>query len=145
MEKAISLLADLPDINVKNADGACLLHTAIAYKNHAVIKPLLEAGIDVNAVDADGLTPLHYAAVYQNASVAEEILSRGGDLGIIDRYGNTALWRAVFHARGKYEVVEVFLRHGGGKFATTKNLHGTSPLDMATQFGEKQLIEMLQS
>lgn len=137
-------LAAVPDINVRNAEGQNLLHTAIAYANQSAISELLRLGIDVNAQDSKGQTPLHYAATYQNVDTAEQILSNGGNLSLVDLQGNSALWCAVFNARGKYGVVEVLLRHGGHDFSGVKNKHGKSPIDFATQIGDKQLVALLE-
>lgn len=141
---AATALATAPDINVRHDDGQNLLHTAIAYSNQSVIDELLKLGIDVNAQDSKGQTPLHYAATYQNVDAAEQILSNGGDLSLVDVHGNSALWSAVFNARGKYGVVNALLRHGGKQFSAVKNKHGKSPVDFATQIGDKELIALLE-
>jgi ankyrin repeat protein len=59
---AIKALTQLPATDVKNADGAGLLHTAIAHRNRSAIGARLNSGIDFNSPDARGQTPLHYAA-----------------------------------------------------------------------------------
>lgn len=140
---AMTIVASTPEINVRNDDQENPLHVAIAFGNQPVVDELIKRGIDVNAQDSKGQTPLHYAATYQNVDAAERILSNGGDISVVDLHGNSALWTAVLNARGKYEFVEVILRHGGRRFAGLKNKHGKSPADIATQFGDKRLIELL--
>ena len=141
---AVTALANTHDINLKNDDEQNFLHVAIVYGNQSVIGHLLISGIDVNSPDSKGQTPLHYAAAYQNADAAEQIFSSGGDIALLDTHGNTALWTAVFNARGKYRVVEVFLQHGGRQLAGVRNNHGKSPLDFARQIGDKTLLTMLE-
>ncbi len=140
---SVAVLEDLPDINVKNVDGQGLLHTAIAYGNHSLIAPLMKTGIDVNATDRNGQTPLHFAAAHKDLIAAEQLLCGGGEVAIEDKHGNTALWTAVFNARGKYDVVGVFMRYGGQRLSRKKNRHGKSPLDFARQIGDSQLAVML--
>ena len=141
---AVPDLSKIPDINVTNENGANLLHVAIAYKNFTAISELMRLDINVNVQDYKGQTPLHYAAIFQSQEAAEAILAKGGDISLVDSHGNSALWSAVFHARGKYSMVELMLRNGGAKLANQKNLHGRSPIDFAKQIDDEHLAQLLE-
>lgn len=52
------------DVNVKDADGATVLHIACAMGNKEMAKYLLDKGADVNAKDNEQSTPLHKACFH---------------------------------------------------------------------------------
>jgi ankyrin repeat protein len=140
---ALSVLRELSDVNIRNADDENLLHVAIAYSNNDAAVELIHQGVDVNAQDRTGRTPLHYAGAYQNAMVARQILEHGGDLEILDEHGNSPLWTAVFNAKGNYDVVNVLIERGAAKTAYLKNKHGRSPIDFAAQIGDTVLLDSM--
>jgi ankyrin repeat protein len=140
---AIPMLSAIADINLRNADGENLLHTAIAYGNHAAAIALIQRGIDVNAQDRRGQTPLHYAAALGDAEVARAILENAGDLAIVDSHANSAMWTATFCAKGTYTLVELLVQFGGGRAAALKNRHGRSAIDFARQIGDEKLLKLL--
>lgn len=129
------------DINQLNDDGQNLLHEAISYGNELIAKELVERNIDVNQKDLHGQTPLHYAATYNQRSIAACVIEMGGDLGVNDMYGNQPLWTAVFNARGKHDVVKLFV--DAGAVIDHKNHSGRSPLDFSRQIHDQYMIEIL--
>lgn len=74
--------------------------------------------------------------------IAAKIIENGGKLEKKDCYGNTPLWYAVFNARGKYELIELFLQSGAN--SASKNNIGKSPLDFALQINDERLQRILQ-
>lgn len=140
-----AIIADVPDINIRDEDGQCLLHEAAASKNEQATKELIRCGIDVNAKDKHGQTPLHFAANRSCAALVRLILSNGGDFAIQDEHDNTPLWTAVFKARGNYATVATFLEFGAAQVATLKNRYGRSPLDFAKQIGDSELVGLLET
>lgn len=140
---AVPLIRALENINVTNDDGATLLHAAIAYGNEDAARVIIERGADVNAQDNDGVTPLHLCVVHDNLPLAELIFAAGGVVNLLDKHGNSPLWTAVFLARGKYELVQCLLRHGGQRMANVANRHGHSPYRFAKQIGDTTLQALL--
>ena len=129
------------NINMINKFGQSLLHEAIIYKQHDIALDLLKRDIDVNIQDNKGQTVLHFISFYPDAILAEHILEKGGNLELIDSYGNTALWYAVFNARGKYEIVKLFMKYKSNQLV--KNKSGRSPTDFAKQIKDELLLDIL--
>lgn len=130
------------DINITNEYNQNLLHEAVAFNNTEIGIDLISRRIDVNHKDNEGFTPLHFTAHYNNFVLTEAILNCGGNPNIKNKYSNNAIWVATFNARGKYELVKLFKKHGGDPHA--KNLNGKSALDFARQIGDKNLISILE-
>ncbi len=129
------------DINILNEDKENLLQVAIAYNNLEITDDLIKKGINLNHQDKKGLTALHYIAEYGFLELAKILVEKGADINIKDSYGNNALWIATFNARGKYEMVSLFVKNGGDPF--NKNNNNKSALDFAKQIGDDELIDIL--
>lgn len=129
------------DVNIRDVDGQSLLHEAVAYGSNLIGHDLLKREIDLNHQDNNGQTALHYAAVHGNFILAKDIVEFGGDPNIKDKYGNNALWTAVFNAKGKYDIVELYVEAGG--IADSKNKSNRSPLDFAMQIKDDRLVDIL--
>jgi len=134
-------LIDTIDINIKNEFEQCLLHEAVVYHRSEIAIDLLKRNIDINNKDRNGQTVFHYAALHNEITIAKMIINKGGDINNVDDFGNNALWTAVFYARRKYELVELFVNSGGD--ATHKNKSGMSALDFAVQINDNELINIL--
>jgi len=129
------------DIDIENEFGQNLLHEAIASKKYSIAEKLISLGIDVNHQDNNGQTPLHYSAIHGDRKVAKIILENRGMLDIEDKYGNEPLWHAVFNARGKYDMVNLFM--SGIPDVNHKNKNGKSPLDFARQIKDHHMVSLL--
>ncbi len=129
------------DINIKGNEGQSLLQEAIAYKQTEIALDLIERSIDVNIQDKKGQNALHILGFFPNTLLAQKIIESGGNLELKDMFGNTPLWYAVFNARGKYELVELFIEQHADP--TSKNKAGRSPIDFARQIKNEKLIKIL--
>jgi ankyrin repeat protein len=138
--KELAAFADV-DLTLKNQSGQTFLQEAIASNQEELCLMLIQRGVPTNAQDATGQTALHFVALHKLHSVAEAILQAGGDLGLADSYGNTPLWTAVFHARGDYRIVEIFMRYRPDPMK--KNHAGRSPLDFSRQIKDSHLEALL--
>ena len=133
---------DSADINLTNRNHQNLLHEAIARNKPDIAIELIRRQIDLDCQDHVGMTPLHYAACYQSAKIAKLILDHGGNPSIQDRHGNSALWYAVYEAKGEhYDLVKLLMNAGTDPFS--KNLHGKSPYDFASQINDTKLLQLL--
>jgi uncharacterized protein len=141
LEKYYSFI-DSIDINILNERGGNLLHDAISYKKKEIALDLIAKGINVNQQGNKGMTPLQHALELKDYDVVYAIIEAGADVNIRDSYGNNSLWTAVINA-GDYGLVKLILEKGGD--ALTKNKAGRSPLDLANQIGDEQLIKLLKS
>uniref|UniRef100_A0A671NLB9 Protein phosphatase 1 regulatory subunit 16A-like n=1 Tax=Sinocyclocheilus anshuiensis TaxID=1608454 RepID=A0A671NLB9_9TELE len=74
------LVASGADLNVKDEQGATLLHVAAANGYMSVGELLLEHRISPNDRDADGWTPLHAAACWGQIQMVELLVANGANL-----------------------------------------------------------------
>ena len=129
---------ELPDGDARTP----LVNAAIA-GNLPVVRWLLECGANGNAQDRNGFTALHFAVQEKHAQVIRLLLDHDVDVTLKDSYGNAPLWRAVFDARGDYEIVRMLLPHGVDPLA--KNDSDRSPMDFAETIGDEDLRALLAS
>ena len=129
------------DINIRNVNGQSLLHESITYNQSEIALDLIERSIDVNIQDENGQSSLHLIGFHPIVEVAKKIIEKGGNLELQDLYGNTPLWYAVFNARGKYELVKLFITCNSNPIS--KNKAGRSPVDFAEQINDKILLNIL--
>ncbi|MDN3693601.1 ankyrin repeat domain-containing protein [Chryseobacterium tructae] len=115
-----------------------LLQEAIVSKNYEIVTYLLNCDIDVNHSDKDGKTPLHYSIANNDFQSTQSLLKKESiEINKKDIYGNNALWVAVFHARGYYNIVKLMKQSGAD--SNSKNNNNKSPLDFARQIDDVEL------
>jgi len=130
-------------IDITNVDGQSLLHEAISYNKNDIAEILIRNNINLNIQDNNGQTALHYAAMHMNVDIAKLILQNGGTINVSDNYGNEPLWTAVFNARGKYDLVRLYIEFGADSYY--KNKAKRSPIDFAMQIKDMELVKILES
>lgn len=106
-----------------------------------VVRELLQGGISPEVRDTYGLTGLIWAGRKGQVGVAEVLLAGGADLESKDRRGRTALHHAV--ALKHTDFVAYIAKQGA--FLNPVDVHGCTPLDLATMAGDKMvaLLEQL--
>jgi ankyrin repeat protein len=129
------LLARGADPDARDGDGRTPIFSAVLGGSLALLGLLLESKANVNARDAHGWTALHVAAEEVLPEMASLLLARGADANAADDEGATPLWRAVFSARGRYEVVRLLRAHGAKD--NVKNRSGETPRQLAARLGEE--------
>lgn len=138
---SLANLAMAGNLNLVNEDGQSLLHEASAYKSFDCAKILIGAQVNLDFKDTKGQTALHYCAAGGALDIAEIIVDAGADISLSDKFGNEPLWTAVFNARGKYEMVEFFIRAGSDP--DHKNNSRKSPIDFARQINDVKMLAVL--
>jgi ankyrin repeat protein len=115
------------------------LHTAVNYKQPALVSLLLARGARVDARDGFGRTPLLIAAGVSDAEIARKLLDRGADVNATGKMNYTPLHWAVI--RGRRDLFNLLIDFGADVNALS--IHGQSPLHLAAAAGSSEMIGRL--
>lgn len=105
---------------------------------------LLSKGVDINARDKRGVTALHWAISTGKYPLAEFLIQKGADVKVSiatmpGAEGATPLHFAAGH--GQARLVSLLLSKGADPTAKTKN--GQTPLDIATEYKQDEIVKLL--
>jgi ankyrin repeat protein len=140
-----------PDINTINKEGYTPLHLAVRRPdNEKAIGHLLQKGADVNITDPTGRNALLVSVGSNQKEYIRLLVSKGIDINSQDEDGNTALHYPLSNVlRDKRylpystEIVKILVEEGADPHI--KNKEGKSPMDLAEESGENELISLLKS
>jgi ankyrin repeat protein len=125
-----------------DADGRTPLMLAVLAGDPVAAASLVDAGADVDAADHEQKwTALHFAARDHHAALVRLLLDAGAEVDPVDVFGDTPLWRAVMTAGSDLSTLSVLLGHGADP--RRKNRHGLSPLDLARESGQEDVVALL--
>ncbi|NXU49567.1 ANKE1 protein, partial [Turnix velox] len=116
------------------------LMTACASGNIDVVQYLLEKGADVNATDNFLWTPLHHACYKGYLDIVELLVKAGAAVDAPSIGNATPLMRAIEISR--LDMV-YFLMEAGADIKMT-NRNGKNTLDIAKEFADSRIIDLLQ-
>lgn len=115
-----ALLGHGAEVNSRDAKGHSALHMAAANDQAGAVDALIEAGANIEMRSNTGQTPLAHAANRGKAKSLLVLLQQGASVGARDNWGQTPLHLACrFQPEGLEEVVDLLLRSGADKTATT--------------------------
>jgi ankyrin repeat protein len=123
--------------DARDEQGRTPLFSAVLGAAVGLVGLLLEAGANPSAADEEGWTPLHFAAQEYLPEMARLLVARGADVNARDLEGNTVLWRAVFSAAGRPEIVQLLLAKGARD--DVANAAGETPRELAERLGSTVL------
>jgi ankyrin repeat protein len=135
-----SALEKEKDIDIIDFDGRTALGHAAAEGQIDIVRFLIDHGANINSQDNFGYTPLHFTCQNQHVEITRLLLGKGALIEIVDKFGNTPLSRAVFSSRGRGEVIQLLLAAGADR--NKKNNYGVSPLDLAKNIGNYNVIQL---
>ena len=149
-------------LSVRTGSGGTILHVACDKGDINLVKKLLEAGADPNVTDEFGFTPLMRAVVSTSKSgittdVVSSIIttlcnskcsvnasfvpSKSSDSNVHYYEGSTALHMAIDGWADNQLCVQALVDHGAALDA--RDVHGRTPLHIASMQGHHPLIELL--
>ena len=149
-------------LSVRTGSGGTILHVACDKGDINVVKKLLKAGADSNVTDEMGFTPLMRAVVSTSKSsittdVGHSIItvlcrsqcsvntafipSKTSDPNLLYYKGSTALHMAIDNWMYSQLCVRALVNNGAA--LDTKDVHGRTPLHIASIRGHHRLIKLL--
>lgn len=141
VEQLSKLIESGENINVQDKEKRTpLIHATIDNKID-MIRTLVQNNADVNLQDSLGYSALHYAAQNYLIDAAQLLLKNKAIVDVQDIHGNTPLFRAVFHSRGRGEMVNLLLSSGADM--NLKNNHGVSPIELANSIGNYNVSQFM--
>ena len=112
---------------------------AMADRDTARVRALLDAGLDPDTARADGATALLWAAHWDDAEAVEALLAAGADANAADDHGVTPLARACENA----SVALVGRLLAAGANPSLAQTNGLTPLMTAARTGSLEVVEAL--
>jgi ankyrin repeat protein len=148
-ENLSEILKGDPDIDAINTDGYTPLHLAARRPdNEKAIELLLQQGADVNIPDPTGRNALLVSVGSHQKEYIGLLVSKGIDINSQDNDGNTALHYPLINVlKNKMylpyskEIVKILLEEGADPHI--RNKEGKSPMDMAVEAADDELIDLL--
>jgi ankyrin repeat protein len=131
------LLGRGADVNVRDEEGRTPLFSAVLAGSVGLVGLLLESNADVNAQDNEGWTALHFAVQEYEPEIARLLIARGANVNAQDHVGISVLWRAVFSAADRDEIVRELVKAGAKE--NLPNKAGETPAQLAARLGSTVL------
>jgi len=139
------------DIDAINTEGYTPLHLAVRRPdNEKAIGHLLQQGADLSITDPTGRNALLVSVGSNQKEYIKLLVSNGIDINSQDNDGNTALHYPLSNVlRDKRylpyskEIVKILLEEGADPHI--RNKEAKSPMDLAVESGEDELINLLKS
>jgi ankyrin repeat protein/SAM-dependent methyltransferase len=149
IENLSVILKANPDIDVLNTEGYTPLHLAVQRpENEETVEILLQHGADTKITDPSGRNALLVSVASYQRGYIETLVSRGIDIDSQDNDGNTALHYPLtnvlknnmylLYCKG---VLKILMEKGADPHI--KNNEGKSPIDLAVESKENELIDLL--
>jgi ankyrin repeat protein/predicted O-methyltransferase YrrM len=148
-ENLDEILKANPDIDALNSEGYTPLHLAVQRPdNEKAIGHLLQQGADVNILDPTGRNALLVSLGSNQKEYISLLVSKGIDINSQDDSGNTAMHYPLSNVlRDKRylpystEIIKILMMEGADPHI--KNKEGKSPMDLAMETEENELINLL--
>ena len=143
------ILKGNPDIDAINGEGFTPLHLAVRRpENEQAIELLLQHGADMKITDPSGRNVLLVSVGSYQRGYIGTLVSRGIDINSQDNDGNTALHYPLMNVlknrmylTNSKGIIKILMEEGADPYI--RNKKGKSPMDLAVESGEDELINLL--
>ena len=146
LDRVKSLVSNDPTtVNAREIHGWTPLFLAAGTGYMAMVEFLVANQADINAEDVDGDIPLHEAAGRGRQGVVKLLLANGAKVNAKNKtFGWTPLHRVAAdgYKQGHKDVIDLLLANGADAGARDKE--GKTPLQLAQQYGRKEMAQHLQ-
>lgn len=148
-ENVSEILKEAPEIDAINTEGYTPLHLAVRRPdNEKAIELLLQEGADMNILDPIGRNVLLVSVGSHQKGYIGLLVSKGINIHSQDNDGNTAMHYPFINVlKNKMylpyskEFVKILMEEGADPHI--KNKEGKSPMDMALEAADNELIDLL--
>jgi ankyrin repeat protein len=105
------------------------------------IQKIINSGANVNAINDIGFTPLHIAVVYDRPEIVKLLLKNGANIDAVTKNKeNTSLHLAI--TMNNSNMVRILIQKGAD--VTLKTADGTTPLQLALEKGNRDIIQAIE-
>jgi ankyrin repeat protein len=129
------------NINSKKSYAETALIEAVKLKKQDVINFLLAQKVNVNQKNFLKITALSYAILNSDKETINKLIAQGASINYVNVGGNTLLHLAVLHDCKL--IKELLTIPGFNELIKVKNIYGFTPLDLAIQNKQDELIQIL--
>ena len=138
-EKVLEIISqDNLDINYQNENGWTALHYACDEGNLKIVEILIKAHSNINIKNNDKKTPLHISVTRGYFDITKLLVENGGDLTAIDNEKNNIIHICSIYG---YNELLTYLLNKNSSLVYSKNLFGSTPLNLAKKKETKSIIE----
>ncbi|KAI0296783.1 hypothetical protein B0F90DRAFT_1819791 [Multifurca ochricompacta] len=139
----VGRLLDLrASINTVGPNGRTALYSATEKGHLNIVGRLLEKCANVNTWFMDRYTPLGEALEKGYSEIVQRLYQRGANVNLQNRFGETLLHQV---SLGRYELgfAQLLLAHGAS--VHTQDNRDRTPLDVARESGNEEVVQLLLS
>jgi ankyrin repeat protein/ketosteroid isomerase-like protein/L-ascorbate metabolism protein UlaG (beta-lactamase superfamily) len=103
--------SDQLSLQLKNSNGASLLHAAARAGDISLIEYLLNGGVDINIKDNNGNTPLFEAVDSGKIDVVSLLIDKSADIYAANKYQRTPIFHAA-RKKGNIALIKILTENG---------------------------------
>ena len=106
-----------------------------------ITKLLIHKGVNANVQNRNGTTALQLACENGNSGIAKMLLENDSDINLVDNECNNALHYVFKSRQNRHHLIKLLIDKG--IYVNSQNKNGTSPLQLASKFGDYEAVKEL--
>eukprot|EP00026_Physarum_polycephalum_P019834 Phypoly_transcript_22040.p1 GENE.Phypoly_transcript_22040~~Phypoly_transcript_22040.p1 ORF type:complete len:206 (+),score=26.91 Phypoly_transcript_22040:75-620(+) len=141
--RVVEYMCQYTNVNTITKDGKTALHLACSKGFVEISKILIKHGALVDVADKDNVTPCYIACETKNETLLKLLIEHKANLNKADADGIAPI-HLICSSVGQSHLLELLLDHKVNIQAKDQK-HGKTPLHLACQVKDKQMVKMLAS